>query len=474
MTSIANIGIAANAIPAAPTPPSTARTDAAPPPSTVLRLARSEPASAVYERPAGPAFSWASAPTDAISSLMQRNTGLGTGSLASQWRGLGGALLTQLAQGGGDYAQTLVRHASSVAAGDALVSARDQAVRVELRIRTQSGAVVDLSIAVNRGANQVQGGLQLSVHSSGQLTQAERQALGALAEGLDKALAGLGRADQPRLDLAGLLAFDRRQLSALELTLRSPAADDPLRSFSLQANARETRLDMHGAAGELSLRVDGAALLAAARQDLRQASIARYLAQFEAAGERGHIGAELVDQLRQAFAQLHGANGSKAQALDGTPQALQNRMAPLLSGLADFELQIAGEFSRTNQNGYLAETSHARYAVTQHTRVQAAGPAGDITLTQTRSAVLQAQILRALGEAEIDIAGGNYHRSDIDDQSQGTTTVASLDGKLVRATAEETHRQLLTYARLLNHRVVETHGTPQERHTREDLLAAVR
>ncbi|PZP99681.1 MAG: hypothetical protein DI587_09660 [Variovorax paradoxus] len=444
------------------------------PPSTVLQLGRSEPASTVYDRPTGPTRSWASAPGDAISSLMQRNAANGTGSLASQWRGLGGALLTRLAEQGGDYRQTLVQHASGVAASDALASARDSAVTLQLRIRTQSGATVELSIAVNRGSGQVQGGLQVDMRSSGALTDAERQALGALAEGFDKALAGLGRADQPQLELSGLLAYDTMQLSSIELTVRNPRADDPLRSFSLQANAREKRIDMQGTAGDLSLRLDAAQPLAAAREELRQASIAQYLTQFDAAADRGHIGAELVEQLRQAFAQLHGANDGQAQALDGTPQAVQNQVAPLLSGLADFELRIAGESSKTNQNGYLTEVSQARYAVAQQTNVQRTSATGDITVTQTRSAVLQAQYLRALGEAEIDLKGGNYHRTDIDDQSRGTTTVATAQGRLVRADAQQADRQLLTYSKLLNHRAVETNTEPRERHTREDLLPGVR
>lgn len=444
------------------------------PPSTVLQLGRSESPSTVYDRPTGPTRSWASAPGDAISSLMQRNAASGTGSLASQWRGLGGALLTRLAEQGGDYRQTLVQHVSGVAASDALASARDSAVTLQLRIRTQSGTTVELSIAVNRGSGTVQNGLQVDMRSNGALSDAERQALGALAEGFDKALAGLGRADAPQLDLSGLLAYDDEQLSSLELTVRSPQADDPLRSFSLQANAREKRIDMQGSAGDVSLRLDAAAPLAAAAEDVRQASIAQYLAQFDAAADRGHIGAELVAQLRQAFAQLHGANGDQAQPLDGTPSAVQNQVAPLLNGLADFELRIEGESRKTNQNGYLTEVSQARYAVAQQTSVQRTGATGDITVTQTRSAVLQAQVLRALGEAEIDLKGGNYHRTDIDDESRGKTTVATVQGRIVRADAERADRQLLTYAKLLNHRAVQTHSEPRERHQREDLLPGLR
>lgn len=473
MTTISSVGSSAWLAPTA-LPRTPVATASLAPPSTVLALARTEPAPVVYERPSGPTKSWASAPGDAISALMQRNAASGTGSLSAQWRGLGGALLTRLAQQGGDYRQTLVQHAGGVAASDALASARDNAVAVQLRIRTQSGATVELSIAVNRGSNQVLSGLQVEARSTGTLTDADRKALATLADGFDKALAGLGRADAAQLDLGDMLAYDKGQFSSLELSLRSPAASDAVRSFSLQADARGTRLDMQGTAGELSLRLDGATPLAAARGEQRQDTIAQHLARFDAAAARGHIGAELVDQLRQAFAQLHGAAGDAAQPVAGTPRATQNQVAPLLSGLADFELRIAGEFRKTNENGYLTEVSQASYAVAQQTSVQRTSPAGDITVTQTRSAVLQAQILRAFGEAEIDLKGGNYQRTDIDDQSRGATTVTTADGRLVQAVSEQDDQQLLTYAKLLDHHVVETHTTPRRRHARDDLLATVR
>ena len=234
-------------------------------PSTVLQLTQADSASVVYARPPAalepvPAFarSWATEPRDTLSALMQRNTTAGTDSLAARWRGLGGALLTRLAQQPGDYRQTLVLHADGVAATDALVSARDRAVTAQLRVQTRSGAQVELSIAVNRGAHQVLGGLQVEMRSTGALTDAERQALGALASGLDQALQGLGQADAPRLDLAGLLAYDKRQLARLELTVRSPDAADPLAALSLQANARETSIRLQGSAGNLALRLDTA------------------------------------------------------------------------------------------------------------------------------------------------------------------------------------------------------------------------
>lgn len=459
---------------AVPTAPPQA---SAPPPSTVLQLNRAETAAAVYDRPVGlqeamsSTRSWATAPDDAISTLMQRNTVVGSDSLSSRWRGVGGALLTRMAQQPGDYSQTLVLHTGGVQAADALNSARDNAVKVQLRIQTRSGTQVELSIAVNRGANGVLGGLQVEMRASGPLSEAERQALGALAGGFDQALQGLGRADAPRLDLSGLMDYDSRQLSGLSLTVRSPDAADPLAAFNLELNEKEKSVRLQGSAGNLALRLDSATPLGQAGAAQRQDSILQYLAQFDAAAQRGHVATELIEQFKQAFAQLHGEPSLGQVASEPeTTSAARNQAAPLLSGLADFEASFDGEFTRNNKNGYLAELGQARYEVSQQTRVQRNGGPGDLTVTQSQSAALQARYLRALGEAELDLQGGNYHLDEIRDQSQRTTSVATADSRLVRAVTENDEQQLRIYSKMLKHQVAETRQTPEHRHTSEDLL----
>ncbi|PIM50816.1 hypothetical protein CS062_22950, partial [Roseateles chitinivorans] len=66
---------------------------------------------AVYARPAapgtGPRRVWATAGDDGLSELMSRNSGKDARTLSDRWRGLGGALLKQLADTGERYAQTL-------------------------------------------------------------------------------------------------------------------------------------------------------------------------------------------------------------------------------------------------------------------------------------------------------------------------------------------------------------------------------
>jgi hypothetical protein len=153
-----------------------------------------------------------------------------------------------------------------------------------------------------------------------------------------------------------------------------------------------------------------------------------------------------------------------------TTSAARNQAAPLLSGLADFEASFDGEFTRNNKNGYLAELGQARYEVSQQTRVQRNGGPGDLTVTQSQSAALQARYLRALGEAELDLQGGNYHLDEIRDQSQRTTSVATADSRLVRAVTENDEQQLRIYSKMLKHQVAETRQTPEHRHTSEDLL----
>lgn len=480
MTAVSATGaslLASTAIPARVAAAAAPPRASPPPPSTVLQLQRVEPAATVYARPpglqeaTGTTRSWASASDDTISALMQRNTVAGNESLSNRWRGLGGALLTRMAQEPGNYRQTLVLHAGGVDAGDALTSARDRAVTVQLRIQTRSGTQVELSIAVNRGAGNALAGLQVEMRASGPLSEAERQALGALAGGFDQALQGLGRADAPQLDLAGLTGYDSTQLSSLSLSVRSPDAADPLAAFSLELNEKDKSVRLQGSAGNLALRLDAATPLGQAGAAQRRDAIAQYLAQFDAAAERGHVAAELIAQFKQAFAQLHEQPSAGQVASEPeTTRAARNQAAPLLSGLADFEASFDGEFTRKNKNGYLAELGQARYEVSQQTRVQRNGDPGDLTVTQTQNAALQARYLRALGEAELDLQGGNHHVDEIRDQSTRTTMVGTVDSRLVRAVTENDAQQLRVYSKLLNHRVVETRQTPGHQHTVEDLL----
>ena len=286
----------------------------------------------VYARPAspgtGPRRVWATAGDDGLSELMSRNSGKDARTLSDRWRGLGGALLKQLADTGERYAQTLaevVPMPADVGATDpaastdpaaaaaalqqqALAGVATQAATVSLKLQTRSGQTVELRIGVNSGESGGTRGLQVEVSSSGPLSSAERDALATLSDGLDRALEGLGDG-APTLDLSGLTGFDADGvLTGLDLRIDNPdaPADRPgqLRSFSLQLGAEKKSLALRTTSGEMSLEVDAASTTAAPASGQRWSAIDQLLQQIDAAAERGHADAAMTKSFKDAFRQL--------------------------------------------------------------------------------------------------------------------------------------------------------------------------
>lgn len=324
---------------------------------------------AVYARPsapgAGPRRVWAKAGDDGLSELMSRNSGKEAHTLSDRWRGLGGALLKQLADTGERYRQTLAdvvpalpdasatdpaaSAANAEGAGSAdpaaaaaalqqqaLSGVATNATTVSLKVQTRSGQTVELKIGVNSGASGGTRGLQVEVSSSGPLSGAERDALARLSDGLDRALEGLGDG-VPALDLSGLTGFDADGvLTGLDLRIDHPdaSADRPgqLRSFSLQLGAEKKSLSLRTTSGEMALEVDAAATSrttsGAPASGRRWSAIDQLLQQVDAAAERSHADAAMTKSFKDAFRQLQappadpdetrrGDDGRRADADEG-------------------------------------------------------------------------------------------------------------------------------------------------------------
>ena len=324
---------------------------------------------AVYARPsapgAGPRRVWAKAGDDGLSELMSRNSGKEAHTLSDRWRGLGGALLKQLADTGERYRQTLAdvvpalpdasatdpaaSAANAEGAGSAdpaaaaaalqqqaLSGVATNATTVSLKVQTRSGQSVELKIGVNSGESGGTRGLQVEVSSSGPLSGAERDALARLSDGLDRALEGLGDG-VPALDLSGLTGFDADGvLTGLDLRIDHPdaSADRPgqLRSFSLQLGAEKKSLSLRTTSGEMALEVDAAATSrttsGAPASGRRWSAIDQLLQQVDAAAERSHADAAMTKSFKDAFRQLQappadpdetrrGDDGRRADADEG-------------------------------------------------------------------------------------------------------------------------------------------------------------
>lgn len=461
------------------------------PPSATLSLSTSAADAVVYARPKAPDVAvligkraWATQPQDEISTLMARNSDRGTsGGLASQWRGLGGALLSRLAATGADYQQTLANEvspedaASTAASGAETVDAallsgvQDDAAKVSLRIRTRSGQTVELSLMANDGAGEGRSGLKVGIQASGPLSSSERQALADLAEGFDKVLEGLGQPDQAKLDLSGLLAYDSSVLGSVDLAVKNPRAGQPLSSFELHLGADRKSIQFKGAVGELALNVDAAAPAGAAGAQQRQSAIDEHLRRFDAAAERSHADSRLVGLFKDAFTQLHAtATNTPGAPFAALRQTLATQIQPFLSGLADFDASFHGKFERMGARGNVVEAGEARYQASQKTSVRPTRGAEDLSITQEQRETLTAQYLRSRADATLDTSSGYYDAVDIQDSRVVTTALSTLHGELDRGDRQTEEHRLYTLKRLVNHRVDTESRTPVDKLLQEQLF----
>lgn len=448
---------------------------------------------------------------DAIGALMSRNRDAFSYQLADQWRGLGGALLTKFAASGEAYTQTLADSMSLVGepAGppqlpedqariDAemqameasrLAGVSDYASTAGLKLQTRTGQTVELKVTAN-AVNSI--GLKVEIGSTGQLSAAERAAVAKLADGLDRALEGLGQDDATELDLSGLMAYDRSVFSSLELKARhsQPGHVD----FSLRLDDSKQSMALKSQAGDLKLDVDVKTSMAGVSPAQRQSALDKALQRMEAAGDRGHANATLVTQMKTAFQFLQtppaeddaapgtsgrtgGIDTSKSArdtttsvlkrqpGQDGDPTAISARDASAgaqLSGLADFEASFGGETNRRNRFGAIKEGGHAEYQLSQKTARQD-GADGGMSMQQTVSESLDASYKQAPNGGMIRVDLGQYSSTSIKDRSTVTTLIDANSERLTRVLRKTDEQQFKSFTEIDNFRPVSHREWPAQR-----------
>lgn len=105
----------------------------------------------------------------------------------------------------------------------------------------------------------------------------------ALADGLDRALAGLGQPDAAQLDLGQLLDYDRQVITGLDLTVDNAQRGSFLGRFELHMGGEKPSILLKGVDGEMCLSVDAGAAAAGAPTDQRAEALRGLLARIDAA-----------------------------------------------------------------------------------------------------------------------------------------------------------------------------------------------
>jgi len=406
---------------------------------------------------------------DAISTLMANNHSTRVYNLAEQWRGLGGALLRHLGETGEGYSQTrvndpasfddpdviaalpperLAQHMVELAAAQAaaLNGVADTASTADLQLRLASGLTVQLRLTDSAGFGPI--GMQVSISASGTLSGEERAAVRALADGLDRALAGLGQPDAARLDLGGLLGYDRQVITGLDLTVDNAQRGSFLGRFELHMGGEKPSILLKGVDGEMRLSLDASTATAGAPTALRG-----LLARIDAAGQRGQANVALVEQMKSAMVQLQTAVAASATAPAGAGSAKPG-------GLADYEASFSGDTWRLNGAGTMRQGGTVAYLLSQRTE---AGGAGAASTRQRVSEQLSADFKAAPGGRMLNVDNGNYTATQVRDRSTMTTLIESVAGSAVRASRKTDEAQLKTVTAFEGDRVVSRQSWPEQR-----------
>ena len=456
-------------------------------PSTLLSLGNpSDALPVVYERPvvgqsAKPIQAqvkrWASNVSDGITKQIASNASNQTKSLSNLWSGLGHALLSRFTSDGSNYSQTLVNRSRTVAETDS--SAATQATEdlasliktggttVKLQIQTRSGQTVNVVIAIKDG--QELSGIHVESSSSGELSLAERQAIAQLSEGLDRALQGLGQADQAKLDLSGLMDYDSSLLSGINLSIHNQSQglaqfDD----FELTLDNQQRSVSLKGPSGNLAIDLNMKTPLLSTNTAQRDAALSKLLEQFDIAAKRSHADETVAALFKQAFSQLqqHPVNEPQPEELtrSGPSPALTGKAASMLSGLTDFKASFHSESSRTNEFGSVTEVGRAHYAVSQTTKTEPTSSKDDISVHQEQTEMLDAHYLKARNKGILDTEKGNYDRVTVKDDTTVSTLIASTNGRISRAEQKTDSSKLHHWEKLENKRVRSELRSPQEVH----------
>ncbi|MGN8111296.1 hypothetical protein ACTJLB_25160 [Paraburkholderia sp. 22098] len=388
-----------------------------------------------------PTVSWASDNRDAVTLRMAGDYAAQT--MAGRFAGLGGALLDRFKTAGSDYSQSVSVRSAGV--GGVGPSSQRSAGQVGLTVRTASGVTVE--IALDSG----DGGLSVSVKSSGALSESERNALAKLSEGFQQAIDGLG-AVPPKLDLSGLTQSDTSVLASttFQYSIKRAGNADISASYSQDSAARS--LSVTNAAGTMSVKVDTSHSALWGTSSQRAASVASYLQQFDHANSRGHGNATLMSMFKDGFAQMNEDYGTpSAEALPGTGYApgLQQSAQAMLTGLADFSASITDASASPNPMRP-GEVDVFSYQVSQTTQLEGSPFEGKIS--QSQQSHLVASYHQALtGGAKPVLTSSrssqNYDYVRIDDSGESAVQLATERGALVHASLRQTSDQTTRHSK---------------------------
>lgn len=445
--------------------------------STVVSLGK-----AGLDAPARSApLQWERASRDSVSNLMANN--FSSAYAGNRFSGLGSALLEQLKGGVTQLSQTAMRAPAGLdAAGYAALGNVAASTlhgmgdsKIALSVVTKSGVEVKLSL------DSGDDGLAVQMTASGELSDAETQALGSLAKGFQDAIDGITQ-EPPQISLGGLMQFDQKVLSSVNLQARIAlnAESAATQTLSFQADTTQRKVSFSGAAGSIDVKVDASQLASLGSPQQQARALQVQLQQFDKAASRGHADAAMMDMFKQTFTSLHGSIASDTSLTTGgavpSKWALAAEERSLLTGLADFSASVS-QTPAMNNPMRLNEQDAFAYSVSQSTSVGGRSY-GDRAISQQQSAELKASYhmplvagtsLRLTTAAESQ----NYTYHEIDDTATSMAQIGYKDGKLVNASLEQSTNLSSRVSTYVMGKLKSDITTPDQHSLMRDLVGAL-
>ncbi|MGA7778880.1 MAG: hypothetical protein WCA85_14390 [Paraburkholderia sp.] len=420
---------------------------------------------------AAPTVTWATNSSDSVTTRMMGD--YMSQSFTGQFYGLGSEVLDRFKTTGSDFTQS-VNVSSTSASGLTLPSTQGPQADVKLTVETASGVKVEIDLDSETGENSQ---LSVSVHSSGNLSVAERNAIAKMADGFQDAINGFST-QPPSVNLSGLTQYDPSVLSSvnLQVNVTGDGSNDLSASYSTSSATRT--LSLSGATGTMKVSVNTSDSALWGSDAQRSQAIASYLTQFDNASAEGHGNAEMMSMFKDAFTQMNSNYGTPSQQLPGTTYApwLAQSDHAMLTGLADFNASITD--TPASSNPLLPDqTDNFSYQVSQTTSTD--GNQEDGQISQQQHSHLSASYHQDLNGTGTPVLGKslssqNYNYVQISDDETSAANISTQDGKLIDASVSQSSSQSLEQSKYALGKLISDVTTPSNSSRSRDLLAPLK
>ncbi|MGK5028769.1 hypothetical protein [Janthinobacterium sp. MDT1-19] len=446
----------------------------APTPSAIVAFSGPQAVSSLVPSPK----IWESPSRDGVSEQMTKNFSSHT--FGGRFGGLGATLLEQIKSGVRNVSQAVQQSPprmepntySEIGALPPSSLHGNGEDRVTLSITTRSGVEVKLSL------DSQDDGLAVRMSTSGELSEAEADALGGLADAFQEAIDGMAKG-QPKIKLSGLMQFDQDVLASVNLHAEVKVRTEPqsTQTLDFQADSAQRKVSFSGVAGSLDVKVDASKLNALGSKEQQAKAMSSYMKQIGQAASRGHGDAGLMSMFKDAFGALH-SNAAAPQDVPGVPEAGKWRLAAedkaILTGLADFSASVSQtpKFSNPMRS---AEKDGFNYELSQKTTLAGASQ-DERSIRQQQQSKLSASFHQTLipgvplrlTEAK---ESQNYTYHQIEDTASSDAQLAYKEGKLVKASLRQAASQSTQVMKYVLGKLESDTTTPTQHSVQRDLLA---